>query len=154
MKKTLFLGILMIIMITGLVSAITEPTLTSTNYDKSLCNKLLDVATVDKTMPKFIPFKNEVFDVYNLKNEAVGHVKIKDGIIVETQCKLSDEDKATYDVFIKSSETIDKIEEAESPSKAYQDAKKEGDIIIKGKSFSKGLKIGFINFFAKIASWF
>lgn len=154
MKKTLFLGILMIIMITGLVSAIAEPALTSTTYDKSLCNKLLDVATVDKTMPKFAPFKNEVFDVYNLENEAVGHVKIKDGTIVETTCELSNENEATYDVFVKDSETIDTIKEAESPAKAYQKAKKEGDIKIEGKSFSKGLKIGVINFFAKIASWF
>lgn len=142
----------MIIMISGLSSALVEPNLI--NYNDPLCEKLIDVASEGKIMPSFAPFDDEVFNIYDLEENSIGHVSIEEGVIVETKCEIVDDEKATYDVFVKDSETIDAIKSAESPAKAYKNALKEGSIEIKGKSFGKGLKIGFINFFAKIAAWF
>ena len=151
MNKIIIIGFLLLIAFSVSSTAIVP----KDDLDKGfnpLCSYMMDLASVGKVMPSFLPFKNEVFNVYDLDGNSVGHVSIEDGSITESNCDLSDD--STYSVFVRDDVVIDNIKNSEKPAKAYKEARKSGDIRVEGSGFGKRMKIGFINFFASIASWF
>ena len=100
MKAKLLLGLFMIIMIAGLTTALVPPQETGAELlgdgiSVSLCDKLLDIAEVGKVMPGFAPFKNEVFDVYDMEGYAVGRVIIEDGTISNSVCEIEADETTT-----------------------------------------------------------
>ena len=104
-------------------------------------------------IPKAVPFKTEVFNVH-IDNEFFISANLEEGKIKLISCEESEE--PTYNVYIKSKLILDAIEDKDGikPLDFYNDNRKNGQLEIKPIGITRKLKMSFINFGLKIASWF
>ena len=107
----------------------------------------------DYEIPKAIPFKNEIFDVY-IDDEFFVSAELVDKRISQIVCEPSDE--VTYNVYIKSKLILDAMGNKEEikPIDFYNENRKNGQLKIKPVGIIRKIKMGLINFGLKIASWF
>ncbi|MFA5485067.1 MAG: hypothetical protein WC260_02345 [Candidatus Pacearchaeota archaeon] len=105
------------------------------------------------TLPKQIPFTNEVFVIF-IDSNFIGNVKLENKEVTSFDC--SSEIKSNFEVHLSSSIFTEEQMELlkESPVDYYLNNKKDGNIKIKANGFVRGIKLGFINFGVKIASFF
>lgn len=104
-------------------------------------------------VPRAVPFKNDIFNVY-VDDEFFVSAELVDKKIGELSCEFSDE--ATYNVYL-SSNLIAEINEGKEEInfiKYYNEKRKNGELEIKAVGIGRKIKMGFINFGLKIASWF
>ncbi len=109
-------------------------------------------ASVDKTIPSYVPFKNEVLNAYTLDSTVIGHAKIEDGKITSIGC--NETINPTIEVLIKDKGTLEDIKNAESKADTVNQKIKDKEIIIKGVTFTKKVKMFFVKIGLKISSWF
>ena len=104
-------------------------------------------------VPKAVPFKNDVFNVY-VDDEFFVSAELVDKKIGELSCEFSNE--ATYNIYISSGlvAEIGGSNEKINPIDFYNQKRKSGELEIKAVGFVRKIKMGFINFGLKIASWF
>jgi hypothetical protein len=124
-------------------------------FASDICSDAMDQLTITEgaTIPDFIPYKNDVMNVYTGENETVGYVAIEDGKLAAFACNESSPDY-TYRVYIESAQTIEDIVIADAPADALDDKMSEGEIRIEGRTFGKKVKSFFTRIGIKIASWF
>ena len=128
-----------------------QPVLYTTELAPSLCGDLMNLAQVGNSLPGFIPYKNDVFNVYDLEGTPVGHITLVQGEITAVDCTVVEE--PTNNVFVKNGAVIDDIKASENSAKTYQEMKRDGFISIKGVHFKNKVKTGFVNiglFFASL----
>jgi hypothetical protein len=103
-------------------------------------------------LPGFIPYKNEIFNIYTNDDKEIGSLEIKDGTVQKFKCEMHE--KSTYKVFIKGQETFEKIQNSEDPLGTLNEMISNKDIKIEGQTMFKSVKKTISNIFLKIASWF
>lgn len=103
-------------------------------------------------MPSYIPYSTEVFHIYYQDDAPLGFIELVDKKIVGADCEIQGE--PTFVVYVKEDETLLNIVNAENPLDAFNDARANGDIVIKGVTFGKKVKGFFTNLAASMASWF
>ena len=112
-----------------------------------------DVDYINYTIPDGIPFKNEFFNVY-IDDEFFVFAKLTDKKLTEVLCDESKE--STYNVYITRDfimDTYSKFPDIDTID-YYNQNKKSGELKIEAVGFGRKLKMGFINFGLKVASWF
>jgi len=104
------------------------------------------------TIPRFIPYKNDVFNVYS-QNEPIGLMELKNGEIIKIECgKLSE--KPTFSIYIKDIDTIKDIFESESPVDEFNNKLKSKDLDIRGNNITSKIKGFFTRLIAGVAGLF
>jgi uncharacterized membrane protein len=103
-------------------------------------------------LPSFIPYKNEIFNIYTNDDLEIGYLEIKDGTIQKFECNMHD--KPTYKVFIQGLETFEKIESSDDPIGTLNTMISNKEIKIEGQTMFKSMKKTLSNLLLKIASWF
>ena len=104
-------------------------------------------------IPKWVPFKNDIFDVY-IDDEFFLSVELIDKKVGEVSCEVPND--TTYNVYLSSGLMAEISEDNEevNPIDFYNQKRKSGELEIKAIGFVRKIKMGFINFGLKIASWF
>ncbi len=108
--------------------------------------------TTETQVPKGIPFNNEVFNIYTLDGQTVGHIEIQKKQVASISCETSE--KPTYDIKIKETQTIKDILASEKPIDELNSKIKNKEIILEGQSSGKKLKGFFTKIGLKLAGWF
>lgn len=103
-------------------------------------------------IPNLVPFSTEVFNFYTKDNEEVGYVDLYKKKVRSFGCNISNE--PTYNVYIKDVATLQDIERSENAISALQQKLSSKDIIIKGVSILKKVKMGFAKIGLTIAKRF
>ena len=143
--------------ITGnVIDGVDDDSFNSESLEMISCEQAKDVFSRDSenfTIPSGVPFKNEVFNVY-IDDEFFLSTELVDKEISEIVCESSEE--VTYNVYVKSKLILDVMgnEEEINPIDFYNQKRKSGELEIKAVGFMRKIKMGFINFGLKIASWF
>ena len=153
MKKRLTILTLLIFsfILIGFVHA-EEKNLAEFNIDSFNCQQVKDMSTSqDFILPSFIPYTNEIFNVYLEDNFLVG-ITLEEKKLTEIFCEEKEE--KTYDIKIKNEQTIRDIVKSENQLDEFLNKKSSGEIEIKGATFGKNFKQFFVNMGLKIASWF
>lgn len=134
-----------------LIMAVLLSTVVSAN---EICEYIIEEkdVTIGKTLPSFLPYKNEVFIAYQNEN-VIGHVQLKDGVITSINCNNTNE-TATYTVTVKDLQTVKDVFESNNTADIFNEKQSNDDIIVKGETFTKSVKLFFTNVGIKIASWF
>jgi hypothetical protein len=105
----------------------------------------------DIELPKFIPYKNEIFNIY-VNDSVVASLKIEDRIVKDFMCES--QEKSTYNVYLSSWDVVDTISESENTIDSLKENMKNKNITIKGVGFGKQVKGFFSKMGLTIASWF
>ncbi|MCK4997540.1 hypothetical protein KAS08_04495 [Candidatus Pacearchaeota archaeon] len=107
----------------------------------------------DFEIPEAVPFKTEVFDVH-IDDEFFISAELMEHKIELISCEKSE--KATYNIYVKSKLILDAIGNKEKikPLDFYHENRKNGQLKIKPVGVGRRLKMTFINFGLRIASWF
>ena len=103
-------------------------------------------------MPKFLPYKNERFNVYTLQNETVGHMIIEKGVITSVNCTQIE--NPTYLLYIKDDIAVKEIKNNDKPAKDLDKKIAAAEIKLRGASFTKKVKGTLTRIGVKIAGWF
>lgn len=103
-------------------------------------------------LPSYVPYKTEVFHMYYQDDEPLGFIELVDGKVVGAGCDI--QGKPTFNVYVKGDETLLNIANAKNPLDAFNAARADGDIVIKGVSLGKKVKGFFTKIAASVASWF
>lgn len=152
------LPIAMIIILSGFVAAQTIPTnfslnqlqnLKSSTVNELVCQlvSLYSNKIVGQEIPKNLPYKNEVFNIY-ASNESLGSVVITNGKINSISC---DNNKNwTYDIYVKNYSVLSDFSNG-FDAKVLSNDINNGSIIIKSSNFGKAIKLFFSKLFLK---WF
>jgi parallel beta-helix repeat protein len=124
------------------------------NEENEECNYLIEILKLkeNSSLPSFLPYKNEIFNIYTLDNKIIGHVEIKNNLIISFGCNLKE--NPTYNVYIKDTKIIENILNADSSIDAFNKAKKRNLIKIEGTRVSKKIKQGFVNLGLLIVGFF
>lgn len=119
----------------------------------SLCQDFMSQdGLIGFEMPSFVPYNTEVFHIYYQNDAPFGFVELVNKKIVGAGCDI--QGKPTFVVYVKDDETLLNIVNAENPLDAFNKARSDGDIVIKGVTFGKKVKGFFTNVLASVASWF
>jgi hypothetical protein len=102
-------------------------------------------------IPSFVPYTNEIFNIYS-QNQTIGNFIIEDKKIKSFTCNLSSE--PTYDIEIKDVNTINDFLKTEDYLGLYNQKIDNEEIKIKGTKFGKNIKIKITNLVLKIINWF
>ncbi|MFP4424619.1 MAG: hypothetical protein ACLFP2_05335 [Candidatus Woesearchaeota archaeon] len=100
-------------------------------------------------LPDFLPYKNEAFNFY-IADEPVANAVIEEREVTSVSCE---EGNSTYNVYVDSKATIEKIAASENPLETLQDML-GSEIEVKGTTFSKKVKGFFTRIGISVASWF
>lgn len=123
------------------------------NEGNNLCQELLLNNDIKGTeLPGFVPFKNEIVQIYQLPNISIGHVTLKDGVVTNVNC--TNDNDATLEIYYKNIASVEKIANAKDPAKVYQEEIANGDLVIKAKTFSNKVKKSIVNLALRVWGWF
>lgn len=117
----------------------------------ALIKTFLEGEIVETEIPKEIPFKNEVFDIY-IDRSFLFSLGIDEGIIERIECSVSAD--VTYEIYVTSefiAEVVASGGELEDPVQFYKDSRKSGDIEIKPNGLFKRIKLWIIHFGLRFA---
>lgn len=120
----------------------------------SLIKPFVDAEISSFEIPKKVPFKNEIFNIY-LDEEFLISLNLVNRKFQETICEESE--SVTYNIYISKELVLEVIENKEdigNPIDFYFENKKNGNLNIKPIGFGRRIKFSFINFGLKIAGWF
>lgn len=149
MKKSILILISALLMFgTFLVTA-------QTSYDMMLeeCEKAVNEYNLEgKSIPTIFPYSNDVFNAYDFKKRPLGHLEIKNKKIVSYNCDIAA--NPTYNVFVRSINTITEIKESNDPLSRFNDKLEEKEIQVKGIQIKKKLKWALTRPLIKIGAWF
>jgi len=152
------LPLAMIIILSGFVVAQTIPANFSLNHLQNLKSSSLNGLfcqlvslysnkIVGQEIPKNLPYKNEIFNLY-ISNESLGSVVVINGKINSISC---DNNKNwTYDIYIKNSSVLSDFSNG-FDAKILSNDINNGSIRIKSSNFGKAIKLFFSKLFLK---WF
>jgi len=148
------LGIVLLLTIAFVIFACTLPgdRVADSADGQDICAQMIDLAKPGEYLPSFLPYKNEVFNVYDLNNNPAGHITIENRMVVSSGCTLADD--PTYTIYVEDGQTIKDIRESSDSAEAYIDNIKSGTLDIEGQSFWRKFKGSMTNGFAAVASWF
>lgn len=107
---------------------------------------------IGSEIPSFIPYGNEVF-VFSNSSGYIGVIEVSDSIITTVTCDESDS-IPTYSVTVSSLDTVKEIFDSSNPAKTFNDKIKQKELVVKGESFTKGVKWFFTRVGLTISSWF
>ena len=146
-KKTLSI-ILMVLMLFFAAAAVQADT-----RAEELCRFMDETLSIDKKIPSYIPYSDEVFTIYTDPDRVVvGSIVIEDKTVISFGCEASEE--PTYEVFVYSKEVVEEIMASERPVNALNKALKEGTIDVKAQSLGGKIKTAAARFITRIAAWF
>lgn len=121
--------------------------------ESSLCQDFMKQdGVIGFKLPSFVPYKTEVFHIFYQDDEPLGYIELVDGKIVGADCDIQGD--PTFVVYVASDEVLLNIVNSQDPLGAFNDAKSEGTLVIKGVGFGKQVKNVFTGIFAKVAHWF
>lgn len=104
-------------------------------------------------LPKQIPLKEDIFNLYVSENP-IAFIEINaEKKVSNFGCGIVHE-KPTFNVYIKSLEIINEVNEETNFLEFYKEKKKSGDIKIDGVGFGKKIKLFFLNIGVGVAGWF
>ncbi|MGM5483139.1 MAG: hypothetical protein ACQESF_06760 [Nanobdellota archaeon] len=117
----------------------------------NICEQILSENNVKEGLkvPKSIPFGNEVMNFYGPDETPAGHVVIAKHSVTSLNCSLAD--KPDYNVFINDENITQKILNSNNTIKEIKDSI-GNEIIIKGQSLTKSIKLGIVKVGIKIMS--
>ncbi|MGM5483562.1 MAG: hypothetical protein ACQER9_01445 [Nanobdellota archaeon] len=118
-----------------------------------LCQEVISESGIKEgyKVPKFIPYGNEVMNVYGPDKEALGHIVTEKHKVKSFGCSLTN--NPTYNVYIKDENVVEEIIDSDNRLKELN--KNLGkDIKIKGKNIMKNVKTGFSKIIMNVMSWF
>lgn len=149
MKKILILGFILLF-VASFVAAEQE---VEEEAEVSLCDYLMNDVGIEvgDKLPGYIPYSNEVMNIYDSEENLVGHVVLEKSEITSIGCEAKD--APTYKVYLANDNVIDDILGAESPVDALND-KLGNEINLVGQSAGKKVKAKATGFILKIVSWF
>lgn len=145
MKRVIFCFTLLI-----LSFSLTNAT-TLEEFEKA-CENLSSEQLNEFEIPSFVPYKNEIFNIYLLEENLNTSLILEDSQIKEIKCQ--ENQKPTYNVYIKNLNTIKDFQNSSDFLELYNQKTKNKEIELKGATFTKKLKLTFTKIALKIASWF
>ena len=148
MKKTLFITLLALLITIFSITLVSADTTEICEYIKTDLK-----AEVGKTIPSFIPFKNEKLNAYTLDNDPIGNAIMENSKIKSIECTKTIDDP-TIEVFIKDKQTLMDIKESTKKADTINQKIKDKEIIIKGITFTKKIKTFFMKLGIKISALF
>lgn len=114
------------------------------------CSKLEDekLLIVGQTLPEKIPFTNETINVY-VEDKIFASLTLENKVVLDFSCVGSG--KATYEIRLKSFEVVSDFIESEDFIETYKEKSDSEELIVKGITLGKKVKLFFIKFFLKFA---
>ncbi len=151
MKKMMVFVFALILSLTFVVAQDAE--IEQINFKQVECQSLLQYKDkiIGQVIPSQIPFNTEIFNIY-IAEESYGFLELNNSMIEEFDC--IENENATYDILIESEATLFDIYESEALVDTLLEKISDGEIKIKGKSFTKKFKSTFVKIGLKIWSWF
>lgn len=136
--------ILCVLLLLGAVSVYAE---------SDLCSYATEAGIVENVeLPGFIPYKNEVMNIY-VGNSIAASIVVEDGVLTNINCD-NEESEYTYKITLDSVSTLSDIMEADSAVDAFNDKLKDKSLKIEGKGVMRKVTTFFIKAGAKIAGLF
>lgn len=147
MKKLGVLFICLLLVGIGVVSAeLTE----EFSFKQMECMTILPFKSeiIGQTVPENVPISDEIINIF-IDNEIYGFIQIEDRMITDFNC--SENELATYDLFIQGESTLSDIATAEDQMSSFIEKFNNKEIELKGKTFGKKIKMFFVRIGIK---WF
>lgn len=137
-----FITILLILLLLPFVHAESE-----------ICDYIIQERGIKEgfSIPSFIPYNNDRFNVFDFNNNSAGSIIIEEGVITHIGCDQIE--NATVDIKVKNVQTLKDIYAAEDVSETF-DEKLDNEIITEGKTTGTEVKLFFTKIALKIISWF
>lgn len=153
MKKLLLLGLIMIFVVSFAVAENETEMKETEKEEANLCDYLMNDVGIEvgDKIPGYIPYSNEVMNIYDADESLVGHVVLEKSEITSIGCEAKE--SPTYKVYLADDSVVEEILSAESPVDALND-KLGNDIKLVGQSAGKKVKAKATGFILKIVSWF
>lgn len=122
--------------------------------EENICSYLTEDLGISEgiTLESYVPYKDEVFNVYTKGNEAVGHLKLENRTITSIGCSAAK--NPTYNVHVKNLGTVKSIVNSENQFNEFNSQLKDDSISLEGTSAPKKMKGFFTKIGIGIASWF
>jgi len=144
MKKIIFIGIMLLLASSILVSA------AETN---EICDYIMDDIKMKEGMfvPKFIPYSTDSFNIYS-GNNSVGNIIIDEKKVKSLGCDSIND--STYNVYIKNVDTLKDIFTAEKQVDVLNEKLSNKDIVVTTDGFFKNMNLAVTIFGIRVVSWF
>lgn len=122
-------------------------------FEQMECQSILQYKSeiIGIEIPEEVPLNSEIINLY-LSENIYGHIVLENKVVEDFDCTENEE--ATYDVFIKDEQTLWDIYEAEDVADMMLEKFSNKEIKLKGKTFSNKIKAVFARIGLKIFSWF
>jgi hypothetical protein len=117
---------------------------------QEICDYLIEEKGINigTTLPKAMPYKNDIFNVYTIDGDIIGHIKLENRIVKSIDCNLIE--NPDFIVKVKDLEVVKSITSADTLNQAL----KANEITIEGQSITKKIKNTFTKLGIKIVSLF
>lgn len=119
----------------------------------SLCESIISLSkiSVGDSLPGFLPFRNDLINIYDFSDEEVGHIMISGGLVESFDCSVVDEPSIIARIV--SSDVVDVIFNSEKPLRTLNEQLGEG-VLIEGTGFVSNAKVGLSRMMIRVANFF
>lgn len=108
--------------------------------------------TTGMEIPSYVPYSNEVFNIYTKDGQTVGSVVIEESVVTGISCEETE--GATYNIYISGKSTIDDVINSSSKADVIDQKLDDDEIVIEGQTFTKRVKNFFTVLGIEMGSWF
>lgn len=147
--KRMILAVLLMLIIPGVSAQVALPQEAPILCD--LMKKQLEEASGPE-LPSFVPFSNEIINLYLGDSAVIGHIILKDKVLSSMEC--TEHEDATFIVHIENSQTLYDIQKGESRLKVLVEKLDSDEISVEGTTFGKKVSWFFAKAGMRIGSWF
>lgn len=152
MKKTILLLIAILLLSVSIASA-QEFRMREETTQNDLCSFAQQRFQVGLEIPSFLPYGNEIMNIYDTDGESIGYMQTQDNILLRMECG-QEHPEPTYKIYIKDLQTIKEIMSSKNQIGALNNAKAREDVRIEGVTFDKQVTSFFTNLALSVGGWF